>query len=316
MPEIVDALREHIKERAASPLSGAFIVSWLLINHKLLVVLFSDVKPWVKFGYINNHLYPDLASLALSGIAYPLLMASFYIFIYPLPARKALLFTLEQKRRTTLEKFEAEKLIPLSYEQVLERIAPLRDKIADLEQEAERRETTTDRLKKIIEGQEKSISELGTKISEKQQALDSLEVDLSKAENEIKAAKSVAEKHLSDLENIKLLYNGMKTSHEALSEEKAAALTKIENLTDTIKRLSEDRRILKRALELATPSASSSTHELRRNTGEQMKRFPKTRMSPVSQKELKSAIDSLTKKDNKVVIKNGQLDITNAIEPE
>lgn len=91
MKDLIPSLKEVISERISSPLSASFIVSWLVINYKFLLVIFSFVALDEKFRYITE-LYPSdtwtgLGMTILKLLVLPLLAAGFYIYIYPIPAR-------------------------------------------------------------------------------------------------------------------------------------------------------------------------------------------------------------------------------------
>ncbi|WP_417539986.1 hypothetical protein [Marinobacter sp.] len=160
MSDILEALRQQVKERATSPLSGAFILSWLVINYQFFLVIFSDVKPWVKVGYIKTNLFPDLTAILLSGIAYPLLAAALYILLYPHPARWALKYSLSMKRKAREARNEAESLMPMTREDVDAAIVPLRDKIAALQADLEKKETNIERLSGNLDRAEQKHGEL------------------------------------------------------------------------------------------------------------------------------------------------------------
>jgi len=135
MSEFIDSLQQHLKERVTSPLGAAFLVSWCVINYKLWVILFSDVKPWVKFGLIQNQVYPDFHYFLLLCFIAPSVSAAAYILAYPYPARWAMAYTTYQRRITRTAKWEAEQLIPLTRKEVDAEIAPLKQRINDLKAE-------------------------------------------------------------------------------------------------------------------------------------------------------------------------------------
>ena len=81
------SIRAALYERTASPLFGAILGSWLVWNHRMILVLFSDESIRWKFNYIDNELYGDLKITFWLLILGPLLTASFFLFLYPYPAR-------------------------------------------------------------------------------------------------------------------------------------------------------------------------------------------------------------------------------------
>ena len=81
------SIRAALYERTASPLFGAILGSWLVWNHRMILVLFSDESIRWKFNYIDNELYGDLKITFWLLILGPLLTASFFLFLCPYPAR-------------------------------------------------------------------------------------------------------------------------------------------------------------------------------------------------------------------------------------
>lgn len=97
---------EEIKSRAFNPLMSSFIVSWLLWNHKLVMLLVSNESLHQKWADIDNKLYPQIFNVDLhvaldlsmwaesfNGwhllnnswmlLVAPLLSVAFYHYIYP-----------------------------------------------------------------------------------------------------------------------------------------------------------------------------------------------------------------------------------------
>ncbi|MBI3898448.1 MAG: hypothetical protein HY308_09150 [Gammaproteobacteria bacterium] len=85
--ELAKSVRQQIEERLSSPLLGTFAISWSLWNYKFFVVLFSSASVTRTFALIDTLVFPDIQSLLLRGLLYPLLTTAAYIFLYPYPAR-------------------------------------------------------------------------------------------------------------------------------------------------------------------------------------------------------------------------------------
>lgn len=94
--EASQSLKAYLYDRTESPLFGAFIASWILWNHRLLFVLFSDKDFSDKFQYVDSTLYPSFTvfGVPLDGFfhpefhLYPLMTAVFLLWGYPYPAKK------------------------------------------------------------------------------------------------------------------------------------------------------------------------------------------------------------------------------------
>jgi len=83
MKDIVNSFKAHLYERTSSPLLGAFIFYWIIFNYKLLIVLFSDLKPIEKFNEISTNVYPSWIEQYGCGLALPIIATLLYILYFP-----------------------------------------------------------------------------------------------------------------------------------------------------------------------------------------------------------------------------------------
>ena len=116
MKDLLDSLGEHLKDRFSSPLAGAFIVSWLLWNYKVIFTLFSDMKPWVKFGFISDHIWTDPLVTGIHVLIGPAATAIFYILFYPYPARWVWAYNAKHKRMNEMQRQLIDEETPLTAE--------------------------------------------------------------------------------------------------------------------------------------------------------------------------------------------------------
>lgn len=85
--DLGEGVKAEFLSRLRSPLVGAFVISWLLWNHRVLFVLFSDMKVGKKFAFIDMDLFSSAADFWLSNTLWPLLSAGAYIFVVPWATR-------------------------------------------------------------------------------------------------------------------------------------------------------------------------------------------------------------------------------------
>lgn len=142
MKDFFDSLGEHLKDRFSSPLAGAFIVSWLLWNYKVVFTLFSDMKPWVKFGFISDHVWTDPGVTAVHVLVGPGLTAIAYILLYPFPARWVWAYNARHKRTSELQRQKIEEETPLTKEEAELLKANLRKQIDAVHAENRQLNTT------------------------------------------------------------------------------------------------------------------------------------------------------------------------------
>lgn len=143
MKELIQSLLESSKERVKNPITGAFIISWLTINWRIvLILLFSDKIIEDKIDYIQCYyfdltfnLWLPLAFALLYPLLLPYLMAVFDgLLKWAIVNRK--LFSKEQRLRDiqyqqeiAAEEWQLEKIRQGSQD-----ISQLKDRVAEAEQ--------------------------------------------------------------------------------------------------------------------------------------------------------------------------------------
>lgn len=103
-------VKAEFLSRLRSPLVGAFVISWLLWNHRVLFVLFSDMKVGKRFDFIDTDLFSSSADFWLWNTVWPLLSAVGYIFIVPLATRGVHRWNLWQRRLLREDDLRSERL--------------------------------------------------------------------------------------------------------------------------------------------------------------------------------------------------------------
>lgn len=236
MSEFFGAIHQQFKDRLTSPLSGAFVLSWSVINYQFFLVVFSDLKPQEKIDFIHNHIFSDAKSLFLLGLVAPLVAALAYIIIYPHPARWAMRYSLSQKRRAKEARNEAEKLMPMTREDIDAEILPLRSKISNLQAELDRKDASLDRAKQTKERDEDLLAQLAKKVE-----LASTERQLTETTvNDLQSNLDAKEAELSATKSELLDLQGLFTSTSIqLDEEIAALKSKIASLESSLSAATE-----------------------------------------------------------------------------
>lgn len=79
--EFRKSLKASLYERTASPIIGAFVSAWLILNWKLcLIVAFADDTIYERLAYIEKSPYIDI----WPNLYFPLVAAAIFIGLYPL----------------------------------------------------------------------------------------------------------------------------------------------------------------------------------------------------------------------------------------
>ena len=96
MEDIIKSIKAFLYDRSASPLFGAFIISLLAWNHRVVMVVFSGNTNGAKFRLMDSLLETTIwgqavewapLTVKLANVVYiPFSIALAYIFIYPVIA--------------------------------------------------------------------------------------------------------------------------------------------------------------------------------------------------------------------------------------
>ncbi|MEX0141178.1 hypothetical protein MRBLMS1_001992 [Massilia sp. LMS1-1-1.1] len=82
MPDVVDNILNVLKVRMSNSFMSSVIISWPIINYKLIMVIFGGGDYAQKIEYIDNSLYKS--GFKYWYIAYlPICVGLFYVFIFP-----------------------------------------------------------------------------------------------------------------------------------------------------------------------------------------------------------------------------------------
>lgn len=85
-------------QRFTNPVTGAFSVSWLIINYRIPVLIFSDGSYADKFKYIEQSIFATPQDIWLRGVLYPSLASVLYIFVLPFPTKWVYYWTLTRQK--------------------------------------------------------------------------------------------------------------------------------------------------------------------------------------------------------------------------
>lgn len=97
MKEILNSIRMQLLERLNSPLSGAFVISWICWNYRMLFVLFSSLPVNDRFTFIDTVLYKTPNDRWLMFLLYPAGTAAAFILFYPFLSQAVFWYWHKQK---------------------------------------------------------------------------------------------------------------------------------------------------------------------------------------------------------------------------
>lgn len=143
--ELLASVRFQLSERVGNPLSGSFIIAWLLANFRLVIVILGEGGWETKLKYIDNTLYPTPKAWLL-GAFWPLVAALLYVFAYPFISRWVIQFhrTRQKILREIAIKVEGET--PITKEEKAMLLAKMRQSLRELEDLRAENATLADEL--------------------------------------------------------------------------------------------------------------------------------------------------------------------------
>lgn len=159
LDDLTKTIKAQLYDRATSPLSGAFIVSWVVWNYKVIVILVSSMPAMQKLTYIDAHLFPTYEEVLWRGVAYPLLSALAYIFLYPLPSKYVYQYSRSRQKELKQIQQKIDDDTPMTQEEVRELRKESVRIMQDYEQQIAQRSAEVTRLRNLLaEAQQKQLT--------------------------------------------------------------------------------------------------------------------------------------------------------------
>lgn len=106
-------LIEEFKRRTSNPFISSTLLALTTINYKLFLVLISNQNYEEKFKYIEKTLYTSPANVVFQLAIYPLLVAAFFTFLWPLIDTEISACHIKLENRKKLRTILAEQKRPI-----------------------------------------------------------------------------------------------------------------------------------------------------------------------------------------------------------
>lgn len=166
MEDIIKSIKANLYDRAISPLSGTFAVSWTAWNYKFVVTLLSSMEAHDKFEYISTFLYATPYDCYGVGLGFPLLTTIAYIYVYPYIGNRVYGFSRARKKDLMEIKIKADKEEPISAERAKQLHKEMDELRHAQHEELDRKKAENKSLKSAIEDQEEVLKKHKTTIEE------------------------------------------------------------------------------------------------------------------------------------------------------
>lgn len=119
--DITDSIKAKLYDFAYTPFMSSFVISWILLNHKYLLIYFGNEKLEKKLNLLNGYPAETIAflghNLLTNQFIYPLTIALIYVFIYPWFALKFYDITLYYNKESKKIKQKKEDQTPVTQEE-------------------------------------------------------------------------------------------------------------------------------------------------------------------------------------------------------
>lgn len=112
--EVLNSFKAKMYDFTYSPFISSFVISWVIINYKFIMILISD-----KDVVLKLHLIKLSSFSPLHFYLYPVLVALFYVFAYPWISLWFYKYTLARDNEKKKAKLDALKQKPYPYEEVV-----------------------------------------------------------------------------------------------------------------------------------------------------------------------------------------------------
>lgn len=143
MEDVIKSIKAFLYERTASPLFGAFTISWLVWNYRVIAILLDGHATVAeKFSLLDTHFghtvqiaghsydVPYLGHL-INGLAAPASLAAAYLYLYPIIAKPVYQHSLHKQKelRDIKQQEEGARLLSAEESRILQKeIEQLRSK--------------------------------------------------------------------------------------------------------------------------------------------------------------------------------------------
>ena len=114
--EINKSIKAILYERVSSPLAGSFIISWIIINWKIVLAIFSSLPVKLKIDFIQT-LNPTVFHYLIYGLITPFISSLLFILIYPKITKKIYHYWHKEKVELQNEKLKLEQKRLLTQEE-------------------------------------------------------------------------------------------------------------------------------------------------------------------------------------------------------
>jgi len=186
--DLTDSIKARLYDFQYTPFMGSILISWIILNHKYLLIYFADYTLDKKLLIINKY---DFAYYCYGytlpfafNFFFPIFFGLFYVFIYPRINEKFYKFTEEKRKNLKKIKQDIEDETPLTIAESRE----IRKVNLAISEEKDKLEEKLANLEKVYEEEIKQEIDMEVKLktSELNQIITTIKNELLEANKKIK----------------------------------------------------------------------------------------------------------------------------------
>lgn len=222
LDEIKDSIKAKLYDFAYTPFMSSMLISWVMLNHKYLLIYFADFDLDKRLALLNTHdfvfhfhgYYLPYAD----NFIFPIIFGLFYVYGYPRISKEFYEYTLERTKELKAIKQSIEDETPLTQAEARE----IRKLASTLEEEKD----------KAHESLRKKDEDCKNKL---QDAIGSLNVKSQQLKNELDGAHSTIVNIQADRDNLNNQFIQANKSLDSKNDKAIALQAKIDQLEEQLK---------------------------------------------------------------------------------
>ncbi|WP_068717616.1 hypothetical protein [Vibrio tritonius] len=195
MQDLLNSVKANLYDRVSSPLSGTFIVAFILHNYKLFMAIFSDLTYYEKIKVIDKTIVlfdSFFWGYVIHFFIIPGAITLIYLFTYPIPSKFFFNRYVNEKSELVKYKNQVENGVQLTYPQSVK----IRNDIANMN---ELMEKSISQKERIIASREESINNKDVLLSEKDDQIQKLQNKLSDCQSKLSSENERSAKFQADI---------------------------------------------------------------------------------------------------------------------
>ncbi len=121
LSDITNSIKAKLYDFTYTPFMSSMIISWIILNHKYLLIYFGNSKLNEKLTHLNEYdfsasIFGQMIPYAMN-VWFPILFGLFYVFAYPWASERFYKYTLERTKALKEIKQKIEDVTPVTQEE-------------------------------------------------------------------------------------------------------------------------------------------------------------------------------------------------------